>query len=102
MNESITVNGVEYVPASDAVPAGPRAVLVLDRGWVFAGDVTEANGRVVLTNAVQVRSWSSIGFEGMIDDPDSDSVVLKPMPQPVDFPAASELFRVPVGEGWGL
>jgi aspartokinase-like uncharacterized kinase len=79
-----------------------RAVLVLDRGWIFAGDVTETDGHVRLTRAVHVRNWSSIGFDGMIANPDSDNVTLKRLDHCVDFPVEAELFRVPVGDSWGL
>ena len=49
MSNTITVNGVEYIRA-DSVPAakpnGNRAVVVVDRGWIFAGDVTREDGRI--------------------------------------------------------
>ncbi len=102
MSKSITVDGVEYVQADSVAPAGPRVVLVLDRGWVFAGDVTDKDGRIMLTNALQVRNWSGIGFEGMIANPNDDKVTLKTMTRPVDVPQASELYRIPVEDDWGL
>ncbi len=101
---TMMIDEVKYVRADSvqATPAGPRAVVVLDKGWIFAGDVDEADGRIVLSNAVQVRRWDSIGFEGMIADPDNSKVTIKKMPNSVDIPACAELFRIPVGEGWGL
>ena len=41
ITETITVNGIEYVRRQ---AAGTRAVVVVDRGWIFAGDVTRENG----------------------------------------------------------
>ena len=38
MEEKVEINGVEYVRA-DTLPRGTRAVVVIDRGWIFGGDV---------------------------------------------------------------
>lgn len=43
---TINVNGVEY--RSVTTQTGSRAVVVVDRGWIFAGDVTRENGRILL------------------------------------------------------
>lgn len=99
----IEVNGVKYVRA-DAVtvkPTGNRAVVVVDRGWVFAGDVTEENGRIKLSRALHVFSWQSIGFSGMVADPKKAKADLRPVAD-VDIPKDAEVFRVGVGESWGL
>lgn len=108
MNQQINeieVNGTKYVRA-DAVSApahnGKRAVIVVDRGWIFAGDVTHENGRIYLDRALLVFRWESVGFDGMIADPKSKSVTLKKMPSRVDIPEGAEVFRVPVGDSWGL
>jgi hypothetical protein len=103
--KKITLDGVDYVRADSVEPApipGKRAVLVLDRGWIIAGDLSESNGRIKVTRAVHVRSWSGIGFDGMIAHPKSGNVVLKPLPNGFDVPADAELFRVPVDDKWGL
>lgn len=100
MTKQIIIDGVTYVPENQA-PKGPRAVVVLDRGWIFAGDVTEENGRILISRAVAVRRWESIGFEGMVADPKKAKAVINPVAD-VDCPASSELFRVPVADNWGL
>ena len=102
--ETMMIDEIKYVRADSVtqIPEGPRAVLVLDRGWIFAGDITEENGRIKLTNAVQVRNWTGIGFEGMVADPGNNKVTIKKMPSAVDIPKDAELFRVPVERGWGL
>ena len=103
--KKITIDGVEYVRADSvetAAKPGKRAVLVLDRGWIVAGDVETVDGRLKVTRALHVRSWSSIGFDGMIASPKSSNVVLKPLPNGFDAPVDSEIFRVPVGDDWGL
>jgi hypothetical protein len=96
--ETITINGIEYIRA-DAKPAGTRAVVVVDRGWIFAGDVTRKDSRIYLSNAVWVFRWSSIGFDGVLRDP-SKAEIRKI--DDVDIPAQSEVFCAPVKDGWGL
>ncbi len=100
----MNVNGIDYVPASEAAQriTGSRAVIVVDRGWIFAGDVTRANGRIKMDRAVHVVCWNTIGFDGVIADPKSKSVTIKSMPNGVDLPAGAEIFCVPVADDWGL
>ena len=75
-----------------------RAVVVVDRGWIFAGDVTRKNGRIKLKRAVHVFKWESIGFDGVIKTEKAD---LRPISD-VDIPAGAEIFSVPVHDNWGL
>lgn len=82
---NITLKGIEYTPVTTA-PTGTRAVVVVDRGWIFAGDVTRENGRIKLANAVWVFRWESVGFDGVIANPKGNKVTIKPMPQGVDIP----------------
>ena len=98
--QKIVVDGVTYVPESQR-PSGNRAVVVVDRGWIFAGDVVHENGRIKLSRAILVFRWESIGFDGMIANPRSDKVTLKRITD-VDIPEGAEIFRVPVCEDWGL
>jgi hypothetical protein len=101
--ERIKIDDVEYVRVDAAEkPTGTRAVVVVDRGWIFAGDVSRANGRITLTRAVWLRNWSDIGFDGVIADPNSSKLVKKKMAAPVEIPEGSEIFSVPVGDTWGL
>jgi hypothetical protein len=102
MSNTITVNGVEYIRA-DSVPAatpnGNRAVVVVDRGWIFAGDVTREDGRIRLSRAVWVFRWESCGFAKVIEDPTQADI--RRMAD-VDIPDGAEIFSVPVSEQWGL
>lgn len=106
--KKITIDGVEYVRADSITQTaflkvpGARAILILDRGWVVAGDVTTKDGRLHVSRAVHARSWSSIGFDGMIANPKGGNVVIRPIPNGFDVPADAELFRVPVADDWGL
>ena len=101
MDQTITINGVDYVCAdSVSTPvAGTRAVIVVDRGWIFAGDVTRENGRVKLKRALHVFKWTTVGFAGMIVD--TTKADLRPIAD-VDIPEGAEIFCVPVVDNWGL
>lgn len=99
MNDVIEINGQRY---QRIAANGNRAVVVVDRGWIFAGDVTEENGRVYLDRAVWVFRWESVGFDGVLADPKSSKVTLRRLSTRVDIPADSEVFRVPVSDDWGL
>jgi hypothetical protein len=47
---NVIIDGIEYAPVVRA--PGTRAVVVVDRGWIFAGDVTREGNRIFLDNAV--------------------------------------------------
>lgn len=109
--DKVTINGITYVQEGKQAPTpaipGKRAVVIIDRGWIVAGDATDQNGRVLLTRAVHVFSWASIGFVAMLAEgakPRSSrkNVDLRPMELPVDVPAGAEVFRVPVSDDWGM
>ena len=95
---TITLNGREYAPV--VARPGTRAVIVLDRGWIFAGDVTRENGRIHITRAVWVFRWERIGFAAVIADPKAEGVDIRPCSD-VDAPAGAELFAIPVADDWG-
>ena len=106
-DERINVNGVEYVRSDLAGPEpaeGARAVVVVDRGWIFAGDVSESEDgeRLVLQRAVWVFRWQSIGFNGVLSDPNSDKADIRRLNHCVEVPKAAVIFRVPVADGWAL
>lgn len=95
---SVVIDGATFT----RVPSGNRHVVVVDRGWIFAGDLSQQSGRIRLDQAVIVLRWETVGFDGMVADPKSNKVTLKRMPAPVDLPEGAELFRVPVSATWGL
>lgn len=97
MSSKITINGIDYVPASTK-PTGTRAVVVVDRGWIFAGDVTREAGRIRISRALHVFRWESIGFAKMVETAKAD---LRPIAD-VDMPEGAEIFCVPVADDWGL
>lgn len=97
MSTKLTINGIDYIPAASA-PTGIRAVVVVDRGWIFAGDVTRENGRIRISRALHVFRWESIGFAKMIETAQAD---LRPIAD-VDMPEGAEIFCVPVADDWGF
>ena len=101
MKNEIVVNGERYAKVGP-VQTGTRAVVVVDRGWVFAGDVTEKDGRIFLDRAVWVFRWESVGFAAVVADPVKSKADIRKMSTRVDLPSESELFRLPVSDTWGL
>ena len=97
---TISINGVKYAPVN-ARPKGSRAVVVVDRGWIFAGDITRKNGRILISRALHVFKWESSGFAGMIASHKKAGADLRPIVD-VDIPEGSEIFCVPVPDDWGL
>ncbi len=97
---TIKIDDVEYV-RSDLAPKpipGTRAVVVVDRGWIFAGDATRENGRIKLSRALHVFKWDGIGFAKMVETANAD---LRPIAD-LDIPEDSEIFSIPVEDSWGL
>ncbi len=79
-----------------------RVVIVVDRGWIFAGDQSvTGDGYIKLTNAVHVFRWESMGFAKMIEDWSSPKVDLRKVAD-VEIPKDSVIFRIPVPAGWGI
>jgi hypothetical protein len=102
MSDTLTINGVDYVRADSVIepaPNGCRAVIVVDRGWIFAGDVTRENGRIILSRAVWVFKWESCGFAKVIEEPAKADI--RKIAN-VEIPEGAEIFSVPVSDGWGL
>lgn len=102
--KEIQINGVKYVRADAVLPKpipGKRAIVVADRGWIFAGDVVRENGRIFLTRVLHVFAWETGGFSLCTEDPKRAKADLRPMAD-LDMPAECELFAVPVGDNWGM
>jgi hypothetical protein len=98
--ENVIINGVEYAPVASR-PKGNRAVVVVDRGWMFAGDVTRENGRIKLSRAVWLFRWEEVGFAAVVDDPKGSKADIRPIAD-VDIPEGAEIFCVPVSDDWGM
>jgi hypothetical protein len=103
MDNYITLNGIKYVRADAAAKPGKRAVVVVDRGWIFAGDIDDESkpGRIRITRAVWVFRWESVGFAAVVEDPVKAKADIRRIAD-LDVPAGAELFRIPVHDSWGL
>ena len=101
---SVTIGDIEYIRADlcQQQTTGNRAVVVVDRGWIFAGDVIKTDTEITLSRALHVFKWESIGFDGMIANPKSTKVTLRKINNEIKIPLASVIFLVPVDQGWGL
>jgi len=93
------IDGIEYVPKSDAKLEGDRHVLVLDKGFIFVGNLEDRDGRIWMTNCHNLRRWGKNGFGGAVEDPIAAEVELDRCPD-FSVPMSVELMRLPVPEGW--
>ncbi len=97
MNGVITVNGVEYEPVEKKT--GKRHIVVLDRGWIFVGDLEHhEDGHYKLSRASNIRLWKRSGFGGMTRDPKAAGAEMDAC---VDQTFDHYIFAVPVADEWG-
>ena len=82
--ERIEINGATYVLQGTQPPKGPLSLLVLHRGFIFVG---EWDGET-LTNASNVRKWSSGGFGGLTMGAKSSGATLDPCSDLTPMPEA--------------
>ena len=77
MSKSITIDGVEYVPASEAPAPSPVKIVVLQRGWVVIGrHATLEDGTVRLTSAHVIRVWGTTkGLGELVNGPTGETVL---------------------------
>lgn len=103
--KTIIIDDEKYVRESDVLkipPNGNRKVVVIDRGWIFAGDVELQGDMYKLTRAVHVFCWDSIGYSRMLVDWRSDKVDIRQCEHDVEVPKGSVIFFSPVEDTWGL
>ncbi len=97
MNE-IIVNGVTYTPKSEQ-PTGDRYIVVLPRGWIGVGNVTEEDGTCRIANCYNLRRWEKNGFGGVTTDPKAAGVHLDKCAD-IIYRRDAEILRVPIAESW--
>lgn len=79
---------------------GDRHIIVLDRGWIFAGDMSQdEKGVYTVLNCKNVRKWSKGGFGGLTKSAKKSEAVLDDC-EPVRFYSKSMIFCVPIGDDW--
>jgi hypothetical protein len=79
-----------------------RYVYVISSGWMWGGDATVENGRVLLRRAVHFFGFKELGFTAAVEQWKDKRVDVRPSKEDIDFPAHCELFRVHVDDDWGL
>lgn len=107
--ENLTIKQVRELSAvisgttakNTVAPTG-RAVVVVDRGWIFAGDMSlTPDGYLRLTNALHVFRWESVGFAAVVADPKKAKADLRAIAD-VEIPQDAVVFRLPVPSDWGV
>jgi hypothetical protein len=72
--ETITIDDVKYIRA-DSIPLaskyeGEIKIVVLDRGFVYVGEVEETDNFIVIRNAKNIRIWGTTrGIGELVDGP---------------------------------
>jgi hypothetical protein len=67
---SIVIDGTTFVPADSVVSMGEKRIVVLQRGWVFIGNVEQTAEKVTITNAKNIRRWgTTMGLGELKDGP---------------------------------
>lgn len=80
-NTIITIDGVEYIPVADAGPRpeSTKSILILQRGWVFVGDLSRDDDgeEFILSNAQNVERWGTTEGLGQLalSGPTTDTVL---------------------------
>jgi hypothetical protein len=79
---------------------GDKHIVVLDRGWIFAGDLSQDDaGIYTLTNAVNIRKWSQGGFGALSKSAKEAGATLDGC-APIRFHRSALIFAVPISGGW--
>ena len=79
---------------------GERWIVVLDRGWIFVGNLSEEdNGDYVLTHCSNVRRWNKGGF-GLLTKSAKEAEATLDKCNPIKFNVSRMIFRSPIKDGW--
>lgn len=84
---------------SQEVPTGQRHLVVLDRGWIFAGDVSNENEVLVIRNALNVRKWQQGGFGALSLGAKRAGAILDKS-EDIYVSQSAVLFMVPIPDSW--
>ncbi|MHC5062127.1 MAG: hypothetical protein ACYTFK_13765 [Planctomycetota bacterium] len=82
-------------------PEGPRHIVVLDRGWIFVGDLSQdpVNQMYALSNCVNIRKWSKLGFGGLSKSAKESGATLDNCAD-IHFHPRAMVFCVPINGDW--
>ena len=78
---------------------GDRHIVVLDRGWIFVGNLSCKDDVYTLSNCKNIRKWSTGGF-GALSRSAKESGATMDDAAPLRFDKRAMIFVVPVGADW--
>ena len=76
--ETITIDDVKYIRADSVNDAskyeGDIKIVVLDRGFVYVGNVEETDNFIIIRNAKNIRAWGTTkGLGELVNGPLSNT-----------------------------
>lgn len=95
-------NAIEVLQKATANCAqGDRHIVVLDRGWIFAGDMSldKETNVYTLSNCVNIRKWETGGFGGLTLSAKVSKATLNECSL-IRFHASAMIFCVPIDGDW--
>ena len=80
---------------------GDRHIAVLDRGWIFAGNMSldKETGVYTMTNCANIRRWTKGGF-GAVTQSVKESGATLDKCATIKFHARAMILCVPIGSDW--
>lgn len=68
IDNTITLNGIDYIPASEAGPKveSSKSIVILQRGWIFIGDLSKNGEEFTLSNAQNIQRWGTTDGLGQL------------------------------------
>jgi len=80
---------------------GDRHIVVLNRGWMFAGRMSldKVTNIYTVTDCVNIRSFKKVGFGGLSRGAKTAEAILDTC-VPIKFHARAMILCVPISDGW--
>lgn len=100
--DTITINGVDYVEKAQALDGSPAKIVVLQRGWVVIGRVTQTEDQVLIQSASVIRYWGTTKGLGELREGPTSKTILDPCGDVEAHPLTVVLTMDVVAEKWGL
>jgi hypothetical protein len=98
MNAETKIDQVKAI-VNETEATGDLNIVVLHRGWIFVGELSEAGDGYRLDSCRNVRKWASGGFGGLSHGAKSSGATLDDA-QPMEFPADAMIFCSELPEDW--
>lgn len=96
MENTVTVNGVEYVEKGAEFAGSEHVIVIADRGWIFEGRMAEP---YKLTDAHVVRKWSNgLGIGGLQTAEHKGDYTLDALPGGIEVAPSAVIAVLPIGE----